>query len=136
MVNKELKVEKLNLWFGEKQILKDISFSIPDKKITAIIGPSGCGKTTLLRCFNRMNDLSDNVKIKGKIILDGNNIYAEKTDLSSLRMKIGMVFQRPNPFPKSIFENVAFGLHIKGFKDKINGNSREKFERCLVVERS
>jgi phosphate transport system ATP-binding protein len=119
MVNKELKVEKLNLWFGEKQILKDISFSIPDKKITAIIGPSGCGKTTLLRCFNRMNDLSDNVKIKGKIILDGNNIYAEKTDLSSLRMKIGMVFQRPNPFPKSIFENVAFGLHIKGFKDKI-----------------
>ncbi len=119
MVKNRLKIEKLNLWFGEKQILNDISFSIPDKKITAIIGPSGCGKTTLLRCFNRMNDMADDVKIEGKIILDGYNIYEEKTDLSSLRMKIGMVFQRPNPFPKSIFENVAFGLRIKGFKDKI-----------------
>ncbi|MBN1694540.1 phosphate ABC transporter ATP-binding protein [candidate division WOR-3 bacterium] len=118
MVKNELKVEKLNLWFGEKQILKDVTFSIPDKKITAIIGPSGCGKTTLLRCFNRMNDMTDNVKIKGKIILDGCNIYEEKTNLSSLRMKVGMVFQRPNPFPKSIFENVAFGLRVKGFKDK------------------
>jgi phosphate transport system ATP-binding protein len=118
MVKNELKVEKLNLWFGEKQILRDVTFSIPDKKITAIIGPSGCGKTTLLRCFNRMNDMTDNVKIKGKIILDGCNIYDEKTNLSSLRMKVGMVFQRPNPFPKSIFENVAFGLRIKGFKDK------------------
>jgi phosphate transport system ATP-binding protein len=118
MVNNELKVEELNLWFGEKHILKDVSFSIPDKKITAIIGPSGCGKTTLLRCFNRMNDMTDNVKIKGKIILDGDNIYDEKTNLSSLRMKVGMVFQRPNPFPKSIFENVAFGLRVKGFKDK------------------
>jgi phosphate transport system ATP-binding protein len=118
MVKNELKVEKLNLWFGEKQILKDVTFSIPDKKITAIIGPSGCGKTTLLRCFNRMNDMTDNVRIEGKIILDGDNIYNEKTNLSSLRMKVGMVFQRPNPFPKSIFENVAFGLRIKGLKDK------------------
>ncbi|MEO0293290.1 MAG: phosphate ABC transporter ATP-binding protein PstB [candidate division WOR-3 bacterium] len=117
MVKNRLKVERLNLWFGEKQILKDISFSIPDKKVTAIIGPSGCGKTTLLRCFNRMNDLVENVKIKGKIFLDGYNIY-EETDLSSLRMKVGMVFQKPNPFPKSIFENVAFGLHIKGIRDK------------------
>ena len=119
MVKNRLKIQKLNLWFGEKQILKDISFSIPDKKITAIIGPSGCGKTTFLRCFNRMNDTAENVKIKGKIILDGYDIYEEKIDLSSLRMKVGMVFQRPNPFPKSIFENVAFGLRIKGFKDKI-----------------
>jgi phosphate transport system ATP-binding protein len=118
MVKNRLRVEKLNLWFADKQILKDISFSIPKRKITAVIGPSGCGKTTLLRCFNRMNDLSDDVKIKGKIILDGYNIYGEKVDLSSLRMKIGMVFQKPNPFPKSIYENVAFGLHIKGIKDK------------------
>ena len=118
MVKNELKVEKLALWFGEKQILKDISFSIPDKKITAIIGPSGCGKTTLLRCFNRMNDMVENVKIKGKIILDGSNIYTDRLNLCSLRMKVGMVFQRPNPFPKSIFENVAFGLRIKGLKDK------------------
>ena len=118
MVKNGLKVENLDLWFGEKQILKDISFSISDKKITAIIGPSGCGKTTLLRCFNRMNDLAENVKIKGKIILDGRNIYGERMNLCSLRMKVGMVFQRPNPFPKSIFENVAFGLRIKGLKDK------------------
>lgn len=118
MVNSGLKVKKLNLWFEDKQILKDISFSIPDKKITAVIGPSGCGKTTLLRCFNRMNDLADNVKINGEIILDGYNIYEEKVDLSSLRMKVGMVFQKPNPFPKSIYENAAFGLHIKGVKDK------------------
>jgi phosphate transport system ATP-binding protein len=118
MVKNGLKVEKLNLWFGEKQILKDISFSIPDKKITAVIGPSGCGKTTLLRCFNRMNDMANNLKINGKIILDGYNIYGEKVELSSLRMKVGMVFQRPNPFPKSIYENVAFGLHIKGIKHK------------------
>jgi phosphate transport system ATP-binding protein len=118
MVKNGLKVDKLNLWFGEKHILKDISFSIPHKKITAIIGPSGCGKTTLLRCFNRMNDMSDNVKIKGNIVLDNDNIYGGKLDLCALRMKVGMVFQRPNPFPKSIFENVAFGLRIKGFKDK------------------
>lgn len=118
MVKHRLEVEKLNLWFGKKHILKDISFSIPNKKITAIIGPSGCGKTTLLRCCNRMNDMSDNVKIKGKIILDNDNIYGGKLDLCALRMKVGMVFQRPNPFPKSIFENAAFGLRIKGLKDK------------------
>jgi phosphate transport system ATP-binding protein len=118
MVKNGLKVEKLNLWFADKHILKGISFSIPDKKITAVIGPSGCGKTTLLRCFNRMNDMADNLKIDGKIILDGYNIYGEKVELSSLRMKVGMVFQRPNPFPKSIYENVAFGLHIKGIKDR------------------
>lgn len=118
MVNNGLEVEKLNLWFGKKQILKDIYFSIPDMKITAVIGPSGCGKTTLLRCFNRMNDMADNVKIEGKIILDGSDIYGEKVSLCSLRMKVGMVFQRPNPFPKSIFENVAFGLRIKGLKNR------------------
>lgn len=116
MVNEEIVVKNLNLWFGEKHILKDINLSIPEKKLTAVIGPSGCGKTTLLRCFNRMNDLNSDAKIKGSIIIDCKDIYSNKTDPSSIRMKVGMVFQKPNPFPKSIYENVAFGLHIKGIR--------------------
>ncbi|MCK4322843.1 phosphate ABC transporter ATP-binding protein [candidate division WOR-3 bacterium] len=118
MVNNEIEVENLNLWFGEKQILKDINLKIPDKKLTAIIGPSGCGKTTLLRCFNRMNDMTENAKIEGSIIIDGKDIYSNKIDPCEVRMKVGMVFQKPNPFPKSIYENVAFGLHIKGLRNR------------------
>ncbi|MCK4225267.1 phosphate ABC transporter ATP-binding protein [candidate division WOR-3 bacterium] len=118
MVDETIVVKNLNLWFGEKHILKDINLSIPKKKLTAVIGPSGCGKTTLLRCFNRMNDLSSDVRIKGSIIIDGKDIYSNKTDPSSIRMKVGMVFQKPNPFPKSIYENVAFGLHIKGVRGR------------------
>jgi phosphate transport system ATP-binding protein len=87
---------------------------IYENKLTAIIGPSGCGKSTLLRCFNRMNDLIEGIKIKGSIFIDGKDIYANKTDVFALRMKVGMVFQKPNPFPKTIFENVSFGLQIKG----------------------
>ncbi|MCK4420636.1 phosphate ABC transporter ATP-binding protein [candidate division WOR-3 bacterium] len=118
MVNEAIEVNGLNLWFGKKQILKDINLSIPEKKLTAVIGPSGCGKTTLLRCFNRMNDLNSDARIKGSIIIDGKDIYSNKTDPCSIRMKVGMVFQKPNPFPKSIYGNVAFGLHIKGIRDK------------------
>lgn len=118
MVNNEIEVKNLNLWFGEKQILKDINLKIPDKKLTAVIGPSGCGKTTLLRCFNRMNDMNENAKIEGSIIIDGKDIYSNKIDPCEIRMKVGMVFQKPNPFPKSIYENVAFGLHIKGIRDR------------------
>lgn len=120
MVKEEIKVNELNLWFGEKHILKDINLSIPANKITAVIGPSGCGKTTLLRCFNRMNDLTESAKIEGKIEIGGHNIYSNKVDLCSLRMKVGMVFQRPNPFPKSIFENVSYGLKIKGVRKRDN----------------
>lgn len=112
-----IRTEDLNLWFGDNHILKDISISVPQKRVDAIIGPSGCGKSTLLRCFNRMNDLSG-ARIEGNIVLDGNDIYKEKIDIYDLRMRVGMVFQKPNPFPKSIYENVAFGLRIKGKKNK------------------
>lgn len=116
MVKKGLSVKKFNLWFSDKHILKDISFSVPQNKVTAIIGPSGCGKSTLLRSINRMNDLIDSTKINGNIYIDQEKIYSEKINLNDLRMKIGMVFQKPNPFPKSIYNNVAYGLKIKGVK--------------------
>lgn len=112
-----IKVKDLSLNFGAKQILKSISMDIADKSVTAVIGPSGCGKSTYLRCFNRMNDMKDAL-IKGEIIIDGENIYSLGTDVTLLRMKVGMVFQKPNPFPKSIFDNVAFGLRIEGGHSK------------------
>ncbi|MEJ5307980.1 MAG: phosphate ABC transporter ATP-binding protein PstB [candidate division WOR-3 bacterium] len=117
MVNEKIKVENFNLYFNDKQVLKNINLSIYEKKVTAIIGPSGCGKSTLIRSFNRMNDFY-NAKVEGKIIFDGMNINDKNVDLSLLRTKIGMVFQKPNPFPFSIYENVAFGLKVKGIKDK------------------
>ncbi len=122
-------VEQLNLWFGEMHALKDINLSIYDKKVTAIIGPSGCGKSTLLRCFNRMNDLIEIVKIEGKILIDEEDVYSSKTDVCALRTKVGMVFQRPNPFPKSIFENVAYGLRLRGINRK--SILMEKVEKSL-----
>ncbi|MGZ5191150.1 MAG: phosphate ABC transporter ATP-binding protein PstB [Flavisolibacter sp.] len=108
----------LNLWYGNKQALKDISMGIDANSVTAFIGPSGCGKSTFLRCFNRMNDLIPNVKIKGQALIDDTNIYGAGIDVYEHRKKIGMVFQKPNPFPKSIFENVAYGLKIIGEKSK------------------
>lgn len=114
-----LRVEGLNLYYeGRKQALNDISLSIPRKRVTAFIGPSGCGKSTLLRCFNRMNDLVDGCEIEGKILLDDENIYDKGIDAASLRRRVGMVFQKPNPFPKSIYENVAYGLRIQGVNKK------------------
>jgi phosphate transport system ATP-binding protein len=109
-----LEIKNLDLYYGDKQALQNISMSIPKGKVTAFIGPSGCGKSTLLRCINRMNDLVDICKITGEIILNGENIYARHTDVAALRRKVGMVFQRPNPFPKSIYENVVYGLRITG----------------------
>jgi phosphate transport system ATP-binding protein len=109
-----LEVDKLNLFYGGSQALKDISFSMKKNKVTAFIGPSGCGKSTLLRCFNRMNDLVDNVHIDGEIRLDNKNIYDRDVDITALRQRVGMVFQKPNPFPMSIFENVAYGLRLQG----------------------
>ncbi|MDI6641132.1 MAG: phosphate ABC transporter ATP-binding protein PstB [Elusimicrobiota bacterium] len=105
-------VEDLNFWYGNFQALKNINVSIKENKITAIIGPSGCGKSTLLRTFNRMNDLIENTKTSGKVIIDGENILNSNIDLVSLRKKVGMVFQRPNPFPLSIAKNITFGLKI------------------------
>jgi len=108
----------LNLWYHEKHALQSVSIRIPRNRVTALIGPSGCGKSTLLRCFNRLNDLIDHVKITGTVTLDGNDILAPGTDVVTLRKKIGMVFQKPNPFPKSIWENVAYARRSTGSKDK------------------
>jgi phosphate transport system ATP-binding protein len=113
-----LQIENLNLYYGQKQALQNINMDIYKHRVTAFIGPSGCGKSTLLRCINRMNDLVDSVKIDGKILLDNENIYDKSINVASLRRRVGMVFQKPNPFPKSIFENVAYGLRIQGINDK------------------
>ena len=115
----------LNLWYGEKQALKDICLEIPENKITALIGPSGCGKSTFIRCLNRMNDLVANIRIEGQILYDDMDIYGKDVDVVELRKSIGMVFQKPNPFPMSIYDNVAYGPRIHGQKniDKIVENS-------------
>ncbi|MFQ3186334.1 phosphate ABC transporter ATP-binding protein PstB [Marinomonas primoryensis] len=113
-----LAVNDLHLYYGEKEALKGINMIIPEKKVTAFIGPSGCGKSTLLRCFNRMNDLVDDCRITGEINLRDENVYAKGTDVAELRRRVGMVFQKPNPFPKSIYENVAYGLRIQGINKK------------------
>jgi phosphate transport system ATP-binding protein len=111
----------LNFWYGAKQALKDISLKIPEKKITALIGPSGCGKSTFLRCLNRMNDLVANIRIEGQVLYDDIDIYGKDVDVVELRKRIGMVFQKPNPFPMSIYDNIAYGPRIHGQKnvDKI-----------------
>ena len=113
-----LKVQNLNLFYNTKQALFDVDMHIPKQRVTAFIGPSGCGKSTLLRCFNRMNDLVDDCRIEGSILLDGANIYDRAVDVASLRRRVGMVFQKPNPFPKTIYENVAYGLRIQGINKK------------------
>ena len=117
-VEESIRVDDLSLFYGESQALKNIDMSIKKQQVTAFIGPSGCGKSTLLRCFNRMNDLIDDVRITGGILFDDIDIHDERVDVAELRRKIGMVFQRPNPFPKSIFENVAYGLRIQGEDSK------------------
>jgi phosphate transport system ATP-binding protein len=108
----------LNLWYSDTHALQSISMKISKNHVTALIGPSGCGKSTLLRCFNRLNDLIDCVKISGEILLDNENIQSAGTDVVLLRKKVGMVFQKPNPFPKSVYENVAYGPRVHGVKDK------------------
>ena len=113
-----LDIEHLYLFYGEAEALTDISLSIPRRQATAFIGPSGCGKSTLLRCFNRMNDLIEDVRIEGEIKLDGDNINAPNLDVIRLRRRVGMVFQKSNPFPKSIYENIVYGLRIAGIKNK------------------
>jgi phosphate transport system ATP-binding protein len=118
--------DDVNLWFGDKHVLKDVNIPIYDKKITALIGPSGCGKSTLLRCFNRMNDLIPECRITGKVTLHSQDIYAPRTDVTDVRTRVGMVFQRPNPFPKSIYNNIAYGLHIRGEKKAVIDEVVEK----------
>ncbi|MCC6202569.1 MAG: phosphate ABC transporter ATP-binding protein [Gammaproteobacteria bacterium] len=111
-------VRDLNLYYGDKKALAGVNLSVGKNRVTAFIGPSGCGKSTLLRCFNRMNDLIEGVRIEGRIELHGRNIFDQSVDVAALRRKVGMVFQKPNPFPKSIFENVAYGLRIQGVKQR------------------
>ena len=119
-MNEEIKISarNLNLYYGENHALKDINMDIKKNAVTALIGPSGCGKSTFLKSLNRMNDLVENVKITGEVTLDNENIYGENVDTTLLRKKIGMVFQQPNPFPKSIYDNIAYGPRIHGIKNK------------------
>ena len=116
-------VRRASLWYGQNQALHDISMDIPDKQVTALIGPSGCGKSTLLRCLNRMNDLIDNVRIAGQFLIRDQDIYAPSTDVIEVRRRVGMVFQKSNPLPKSIYENVVYGLRIAGIRDRATLNA-------------
>jgi len=113
-----INVSHFDLFYGDKQALKNVNLTIPNKRVTAFIGPSGCGKSTLLRCFNRMNDLIDNVHIRGEVRIQDQNIFEKAVNVAELRRRVGMVFQKPNPFPKSIYENVAYGLRIQGINDR------------------
>lgn len=114
----KIEARNVDFYYGNFQALKHISMDIPQNKVVAFIGPSGCGKSTFLRLFNRMNDLIPGARLTGEILIDGKNIYAPEVQVDELRKEVGMVFQRPNPFPKSIFENVAYGLKVNGIKDK------------------
>jgi phosphate transport system ATP-binding protein len=123
----ELEARDLSVLYGETRAVKHISITIPDRKVVAFIGPSGCGKSTLLRCFNRMNDLVPGARVEGEALFQGENLYGPGVDAVDVRRRIGMVFQKPNPFPKSIYDNVAFGPRINGFR----GNMDELVERAL-----
>jgi phosphate transport system ATP-binding protein len=122
-----IEVRNLHVYYGQFRALRDITLAVPRRKITAIIGPSGCGKSTLIRCLNRMNDLIPNFRLEGEVLADGENIYGKSIDPVEVRQKIGMVFQKPNPFPKSTYENVAFGARVNGYVGKLS----EIVERAL-----
>jgi phosphate transport system ATP-binding protein len=113
-------IKDLSLWYGSFQAIRDVSLDIASKRVTALIGPSGCGKSTLIRCLDRMNDLIPNVRVTGSVLFRGEDIYAPDTDAVEVRRRIGMVFQKPNPFPKSIYDNVAFGPRVNGFKGNVD----------------
>jgi len=127
-VNTKISIRALNFFYGHSQALKDVTMDIPANQVTALIGPSGCGKTTFIRCLNRMNDIIQDRRVEGEILLDGQNIYAPGVDVVEVRRRVGMVFQKSNPFPKSIFDNVAYGLRINGLKNRT--------ELALRVEKS
>ncbi len=129
-----LEIEELSLYYGEAQALNGISIAVPRKTVTAFIGPSGCGKSTLLRSINRMNDLVDNVRVEGSIRMDGMEVLSPEVDVIELRRRVGMVFQAPNPFPKSIYENVVYGLRIAGVRNKsVLDESAEKSLRGAAL---
>ncbi len=134
--NTKIRTEKLNLYYGQNHALKDIDMQIKEKAITAFIGPSGCGKSTFLKTLNRMNDLVENVRIEGNVIIDGEDIYHPKVDTTLLRKKVGMVFQQPNPFPMSIYDNVAYGPRIHGIrtKNKLDQIVEESLRGAAIYE--
>ncbi|NLL94730.1 MAG: phosphate ABC transporter ATP-binding protein [Thermoplasmatales archaeon] len=125
-VTNVIEIENLNLWYGDHQALKDITIPIKGNKVTALIGPSGCGKSTLIRCINRMNDLVDSCRVEGSMMFHGENIYGPDTDVIKVRKKIGMIFQKPNPFPMSIRDNITYGPKIHGVEDE------DELERIVV----
>ncbi|MUV87977.1 phosphate ABC transporter ATP-binding protein [Natronomonas sp. CBA1123] len=122
----------INVWYDQTQALKDISMEIPEQQVTALIGPSGCGKSTFLRCVNRMNDLIDAARVEGELQLRGKNVYDDDVDPVALRRKVGMVFQKPNPFPKTIRENVAYGLKIQGYDGDIESRVEESLKAAAL----
>ena len=125
----KMNAKDLSVYYGDKHALKNVSLDMRENSVTALIGPSGCGKTTFLRCLNRMNDIILDVQVKGKVKLDGEDIYSPDADIVDIRRRVGMVFQKPNPFPKSIFENVAYGLKISGMGNK--NEIRDRVEKSL-----
>lgn len=132
----KIKVENLTVSYGSNKVIKDISMDIPEKKVTAFIGPSGCGKSTFIRVFNRMNDLIPTAHMEGKILIDGKDIYAKDIDVVELRCRVGMVFQKSTPFPKSIYDNIAYALKIVGVKDKrfIDATVEKSLRRAALWE--
>ena len=134
MIEGKIWVEHLNLYYGRKHALIDINLKMKEHLITALIGPSGCGKSTFLKCLNRMNDLVGNTRIEGKILLDGENIYDKRVDTTLLRKKVGMVFQQPNPFPMSIYDNVAYGPRLHGVKniEELNRRVEEALKGAAI----
>jgi phosphate transport system ATP-binding protein len=128
-MQKMIEIKDVNFYYDTNKALRDINLSVDEKSVMAFIGPSGCGKSTLLRVLNRMNDLIDNTRVEGKILINGKNIYDKNTDVETLRKNVGMVFQKPNPFPKSVFENVAYGLRVNGLKNE--KELKERVENAL-----
>jgi phosphate transport system ATP-binding protein len=129
-----LETRNLSVFYGDNQAVKEISLVVPANKVVALIGPSGCGKSTLLRCFNRMNDLVGGARVKGEVLFHGQNLYDDDIDPVEVRRRIGMVFQKPNPFPKSIYDNTAFGPRINGFKGDLDGLVEESLKQSALWE--
>lgn len=136
MVQSKISVKNLNLYYGRKQALKNINMEIRERCVTAFIGPSGCGKSTFLKCLNRMHDMAEDVRIEGDILLDGEDIYDRRVDTTLLRKKVGMVFQQPNPFPMSIYDNIAYGPRLHGVKNRgeLNRKVEEALKNAAVFE--
>ena len=129
----KISLENVSISYGESQAVKNVYIKIPAGKVTAFIGPSGCGKSTILRSINRMNDLIGNCSLKGRVLYEGQDIYTPNIDPIEVRRKIGMVFQQPNPFPKSIYENIAFGARVNGFKGKYGRISRKSIKESSCM---